>query len=144
MRRNTRDILEVLVNNIEKNVSVLIVGRWAVGWGRKSYLGPAGIASFCNRDFSRSNTHDTFWHVVSTGYFCDLFWWTIAVSDFRCLEIYENLGFPLSAITFTVNHLADNHFYKYIYLFQMLYFMILYFSIFKFDSNVKHRSYFFQ
>ena len=47
--------------------------------------------------------------------------WEIAISDFRPLEIYKNLGRPLSTITFTVNSQADNHFYKYIYLFQMLY-----------------------
>ena len=39
----------------------------------------------------------------------------------RPLEKYKNLGLPLSTITFTVNSHADNHFYKYIYLFQMLY-----------------------
>ena len=43
----------------------LIVG----GLGRKSYLVPAEIASFSNRDLSRRNKHDSFWHVVSTGYF---------------------------------------------------------------------------
>ena len=47
--------------------------------------------------------------------------WTIAVSDFRPLQIYKNLGFPLSTITFTVNSHTDNHFYEYIYLFQILY-----------------------
>ena len=30
-----------------------------VGWGRKSHLGPAEIASFSSLDFSRSNKHDT-------------------------------------------------------------------------------------
>ena len=36
-----------------------IFGRWGVvGWGRKSYLGPAEIASFSSRDFSRSNKHE--------------------------------------------------------------------------------------
>ena len=30
------------------------------------------------------------------------------------------LGPPVSSITFTVNSLADNHFYKSIYLFQIL------------------------
>ena len=94
--------------------------RWMRGGN--SYLGPAGIASFYG-----------------------LFLWAIAVSDFRCLEIYKNLGlgFPLSAITFTINRRAGNHFYKYIYFFQILYYMILYFCIFKFDLNVKHRFYFF-
>ena len=56
-----------------------------------------------------------------TGYFYDLFSWTITVSDFCLLEIYKNLGFLLSIITFTINSHADNYFYKYIYLFQILY-----------------------
>ena len=67
------------------------------------------------------NKHDTFWHVVTTGYFYVSFLWTIAVSDSYLLEIYKNLGFLLSTITFTVNSHADNHFFKYIYLFQILY-----------------------
>ena len=50
-----------------------------------------------------------------------LFLWTITVSDFRPLQIYKNLGFPLFTLTFTVNSHADNHFYKYIYLFKILY-----------------------
>ena len=61
-------------------------------------------------------------------YFYVLFLWTIAVSDFCLLEIYKNLGIPLSTIiftiyfhAFTVNSNADNDFYKYIYLFQILY-----------------------
>ena len=37
--------------------------------GQKSYLGPAEIASFSRRDFSRSYKHDTFWRVLSTWYF---------------------------------------------------------------------------
>ena len=40
---------------------------------RKSYLGPAEIMSFSSRDFSLSNKHYTFWHIVSTGYFYVLF-----------------------------------------------------------------------
>ena len=91
------------------------------GVGEKVYLGLAEIASFSSRGFSRSNKHDTFWHAVSTGYFYVLFLWTIAVSYFRPLEIYKNLGLPFSSITFTVNSHPDNHFYKYIYLFQILY-----------------------
>ena len=97
----------------------LIASGWGVvGWGKKSYLGPVKIPSFTSRDFSRNNKHDTFWHVVLAGYFYVLFLWTIAVSDFRSLEIYKNLNPPLSNITLTVNSHADNHFYKYIHLFQ--------------------------
>ena len=98
----------------------LTVGGWGVvDWDRKSYLGPAEIASFSSRNFSRSNKHETFWHVVSTGYFNVSFSWAIAVSDFRPLGIHKNLG--LSTITFTVNNHADNHFHKYIYLLHIQY-----------------------
>ena len=100
----------------------LIVVRWTVlGWGRKADLGPAKIASFSSQDFSRSNKHDAFWHVVSTGYFYILFLRAITVSDFCPLQIYKNIGLPLSTITFTVNFHRDTNFYKYIYLFQILY-----------------------
>ena len=44
-----------------------------MGWGRKSYLGPAEIASFFRRDLSGRNKQDSFWHVASTGYFYVLF-----------------------------------------------------------------------
>ena len=41
--------------------------------GRKSYLGPTEITTFSSRHLSRNNKHDTFWHVISTGYFYVLF-----------------------------------------------------------------------
>ena len=94
--------------------ALILSGQGLVGWGRKSYIGPAEIASFLSRDFNRSNKHATFWH-VRAGYFYVLFLWAIAVSDFCPLEIYKNLSLPLSCRTFTVNSHADNHFYKYIY-----------------------------
>ena len=137
--------------------SALIVGEWGVvGWCRKSYLGLADIASFSRRDFSQSNKYGTFWRVASTGYFYVLISWAIAVGDFRPLENCKNLGLPLSTITFTANNHADYHSCKYIYLFQIscrmkLVFLLKYtltfwprFFIFKFDSNVKHRLYFFK
>ena len=91
-----------------------------------------------------------------------LFLWATVVSDFRSLEIYKNLGLSLSTITFTVNSHTDNHFYKYLFvsnvilysinLSQILYsvksvfFMkkkyMLRILLFKFDSNVKHCSHF--
>ena len=40
--------------------SLMDEGWW--GWGRKSLLGAAKIASFSRRNFSWSNKHDTFWH----------------------------------------------------------------------------------
>ena len=97
----------------------MVDGWGLVWWGRKSYLEAAEIASFSRRDFNLSNKHDTFWYVITTGYFYVLFLWTIAVSDFSFLEIYKNLGFLLPTITFTVNSHVDNHIYK--YMFQMLY-----------------------
>ena len=117
--------------------------------------GPAEIASFSSSDLIGSNKHGKFWHVVLTGYFYVLLLWAIAVLDFRPFEIYENLSFPLSSITFTVNSHTDNHFYKYICLFQILgsmnsvflwkYMLKLWqrFFIFKFHLNVKHHFYFF-
>ena len=98
-------------------VSALIVSRWGmVRWGRNSYSGLAEVSSFFSQDFSWSNKHYTFWHVFITSYRL-----AIAVSDFCLLESYKNLGFPLSTATFTTNSHADNNFYKYIYLFQILY-----------------------
>ena len=97
----------------------IVAGWCVVKWSRNSYLGPAEMTSISSRDISRRNRHDTLWHVVSTGYFYVLFLWAICVSDFRLLEICESLGLPLSIITFTVNSDGDNHFYKYIYLFQI-------------------------
>ena len=129
----------------------LIVGGWGVvGWGRKSYLGPAEITSFFSWELSRRNKRDSFWFVVSTGYFYFLFLWVIVVSDFLPLEIHKHLVLPLPSITFTAKSEADNHFYKYIYLFQILQYEIgcslkytLRLFIFKFEFNVKYRLYFF-
>ena len=102
----------------------LIAGGWGVVcWWRKSFLGPAEITSLSSRDLSRCNKHDSFWLVVSIGYFYILFLWVIVNSDFLPLEIHNHLVFPLSSIIFTVNSQADNHFYKYSYLFQILYSM---------------------
>ena len=85
-----------------------------MGWDRKLYLGPAEITSFSSRDLRRRNKHNSFWFVVSTGYFYILFLGA-TVSDFLPLVL------PLSSITFTVKSQDDKHFYKYIYLFQILY-----------------------
>ena len=41
------------------------------------------------------------------------------ISDFPPIEIHEHLVLPLSSITFTAKSQADNHFYKYIYLFLL-------------------------
>ena len=90
------------------------------GWGRKSYWFPAEISSFLSRDLSRHNEHDSFWLVVSTGYFYILFLWAIVVSDFLPMEIHKHLVLPSSSITFTTNSQGDNHFYIYAYLFQIL------------------------
>ena len=84
--------------------------------GQSSYLGPAEITSFSSWDFRQSNKHDIFRHLL-TEYFYILFLWTITVSDFCLLQIYKNLDLPLSAVSFTVNNHADNHFYKCVCLF---------------------------
>ena len=93
------------------------------GWGRKSSLGPTEIASFSSQDLCQGNRNDSFWLVALTGYFYILFSGAIVVSDFLPLEIDKHLVLPLSSITFTANSQADNHFYKYIYYFQILYSM---------------------
>ena len=82
--------------------------------------------------------------------FLRFIFWAI-VLDFLPLEIYKHLVLPLSSITFTANSQADNHFYKYIYWFQILLSMksVFYLKctlkcfIFKFDLNAKYRPYFF-
>ena len=68
-------------------------------------------------DSSWRNKHDSFWHVVLTEYFyvISTFLWVIVVSNFLPLKIYKNLVLSLSTcITFTANSQADNYFYKYI------------------------------
>ena len=133
----------------------LLLGGWGVVcWGRKSYLRPAEISSFSSRDLSQYNKHDSFWLVVSTGYFYILFLWAIVVSDFLPLEIHKHLVLPLSSITFTANSQADNYFYNLLIClfvssimqheisFSLKY--TLRYFIFKFELNVKHHLYFFQ
>ena len=91
--------------------ALIVGGCGLVGWDRKSYSGPVEIASFLRRDFSQSNKYDTFWHVVSTGYFYVL--------------IYKDLDRPLSTTTFTVKSHVDGSIN--ICLFQILYSMKLVF-----------------
>ena len=88
------------------------------GVGKKVSFRASWIESFSNQDFYQSNKHHRFWYIVSTGYFCFILW-AIALSDFCPLEIFKNLDLPLSTITFTVKNHAGNHFYKYIYLFEV-------------------------
>ena len=97
--------------------------RKKASWGKKSYLGPAGITSFSSQELSQHNKYDSFWLVVTTGCFYILFLWAFVVSDYFLLEIYKHLVLPLSSITFTANSQAVSHFCKYIYLFQILYSM---------------------
>ena len=54
-------------------VALIIGGGGVVGWGRRSYLGPAEIASFSSWDLSRHNKNDSLWLVVSSGCFYILF-----------------------------------------------------------------------
>ena len=76
-----------------------------MSWGRKSYLGPAEIASVSSRNLSRHNKHHSFWLVVSTGYLDILFSWAIVVLDFpwKLINIYS---FPslVSLLQSTVKH----------------------------------------
>ena len=114
----------------------LFADEWGVvGWGRKSDLRPAEIASFSSWDLSRRSKHDSFWLVVSTGYFYILFLWAIVVSDFLPIEIHKHLVLPLSNIFFTTNSQADNHFYIYAYLFQILYTVYSKRSVFSFNTR---------
>ena len=101
--------------------ALLVGGRRVVSWRRfiKSYLGPADISSFSSQDLIRRNKHHWLWLVVLTGYFYILFLWGIVVSDLPPLQINEYLVLPLSGIAFTTNSQADNHFYKYIFLFLL-------------------------
>ena len=85
-----------------------VKGRWVE---QKVLIRASWNRFFFQQNFSRSIRHETFWHAVSTGYF-NVFLLTISVSDFRLLEIYKNLGFPLFTVTFTVNSHADNHLQK--------------------------------
>ena len=119
----------------------LIVGGWGVvGWDRKSYLGPAEIASFSSGDLSPSNKHDTSWH----------FYEPLLFQIFFPLKFIK-LRPSLSSINFAINNHADNLFSIYISFFQILYNMksiflfkyTLRFFIFKFDLNVKQSPYFF-
>ena len=106
--------------------SALTIGGWGVvGLDAKSYLGAVAIASFSNQDFSRSNKHDTFYILACCINWMFLHFIFMSHCCFRLfpLEIYKNVDIPLSTITFTANSHADNHFYKYIYLCQILYSM---------------------
>ena len=81
-----------------------------MGWGRKSYLDPAEIASISRRD-------------CIDWIFLRFIFMTIAVSDLCPLEFYKNLRCILVYFNFWVSSHADNHFCKSIYLFQILYSM---------------------
>ena len=89
-----------------------------VGWGKKSYLGPAEIASFSSRDFCRSNR-----------LFLRLIFINHCRFRFTFLEVYKRLGFHSSTVTFTVNSHTDNHFCKYI--------AFKYYTVFSFSFFIK-------
>ena len=94
--------------------------RWKRGGrvGRKIYLEPAECASFSCWDFSRSNSHDTFRHVVWSRYFY------VRHCCFRFLSLGNlqklRTSLPFPSLTFTINSHADNYFCKNVYLFQKL------------------------
>ena len=62
-----------------------------MGWRKRSYLGPAEIASFSCRDLSRRNKHDLFYLVVLARYLYILFLSGIVFSDFLPFEIHKHL-----------------------------------------------------
>ena len=73
-------------------VALLAGGRRVVGWGRKSYFGPAEISSFSSWDLCRRNKHDSLWiflHFIFMSHYC-----------FRSssLGIHKYLDLPLSSI----------------------------------------------
>ena len=71
-----------------------IFGGWGVmGWDRKSYLGPAEIASFSSRDFCRRNKYDK---CCIDWIFLRFIFMNHCCFRFTFLEVYKNLGFPLS------------------------------------------------
>ena len=111
-----------------------------MGWDRKSYLELAKIVSFSSRDLSQRKKHDSFWLALSTGYFYILFLWANVVSDFLPLEIYKHLALPLSSITFTAKSPADNHFYKYIYVSDIIQYEISF--LLKYMLKERRNSYF--
>ena len=96
------------------SVALIVDGWGVVGWGRKSYLGPAEFASFSSRDLNRRIKYDSIWLVVFTGYFYILVLRAIVVSDFLPLEIHKHLDLLLSSITCRANSQVGNPFCKYI------------------------------
>ena len=54
-------------------IALIIGGCEVVDSDRKSYLGSAEYAFSSSRDFSQCNKHESFWFVVSNGYFHILF-----------------------------------------------------------------------
>ena len=87
----------------------------------KSHPFPGGILAA-----AISMTYNGMLHRLDISTFCLR---VIAASDFRSSEIFKNLGLSLPTITFLVNSRAHNHFYKYIYLLQILYSMTFYIKI---------------
>ena len=72
--------LEIHKHWSAESIALLVFGlchcfnsRWFVGWGIKSFLGPADIGSFSCRYLSRRNNHDLFELVVSARYLYILF-----------------------------------------------------------------------
>ena len=124
--------------------SVLIFVGWeVVALVRKSYSGPAEIASFSRQDFSQSKKHNTFWHVVSTGYFMFYFNESLLFPIFIPWKIIKTMVFPylLSLLQSTVNIFIC---FKY-YTLRNQFFLLqcrLRFFIFNFDLIMKHHFYF--
>ena len=73
MRKGGRGQKSLFSSFLFFGIALIVGGKGIVGWGRKSYSGAVEIASFSSQDLSQHNKHDSFWLVVSTGYFYVLF-----------------------------------------------------------------------
>ena len=83
--------------------------RWILGWGIKSSLRQAEIASFSWRDLSGRNKHDLLWLVVSARYLYILFLWSIVVSVFLHFQIHKHLNAEsIALLNFVLLHCLNS------------------------------------
>ena len=97
-------------------VSALMSGEWGmVGWGRKSYLWAAEIASFSSRDFSRGSrlTHSDMLYQLDISNFH--FYEPLPFQIFFSGKFLKLLGLSSCTITFTVRNHGDNIFICFTY-----------------------------
>ena len=78
-----------------------------MGWCRSSFIGPAEVASFSTRDFSRSNKHDTLT--------CSIDWIFLRfILMSHSYYRFSSLRPSFVYYYFIVNSHVNNHFCKYI------------------------------